>query len=269
MLRGLVTAIRTLTVLPTPGRDAARPASALPWFPLVGGLLGLLVFLPAWGLELVGDQWPEVGVYKWPAGLAALLVLFGALLTGGLHLDGLADWADGFFGAREREKILAIMKDPRKGTFGVAALVLVLLLKWAALARIVEWTGLLPWIIAVAATSRFCQVELAASLPYARAEGGTAAPFVTGARPWHRVVAFILVMAVCVGACGPAGAGAPLVGWMVMRFFRRRWRKRIGGVTGDLLGAGSELVETALLFIAAAAGPELGNWTGWMWLRVL
>jgi adenosylcobinamide-GDP ribazoletransferase len=268
-MRGLVTAIRTLTVLWVPGRDAARPASALPWFPLVGGLIGGLVFLPAWGLELAGRHWSAVGVYKWPAGVAALLVTLAALLTGGLHLDGLADWADGFFGAREREKILAIMKDPRKGTFGVVALILVLLAKWAALARIVEWSGLLPWIVAAAAASRFCQVELAASLPYARAEGGTAAPFVSGAKWWHRVVAFVLVMAVCMAACGPAGAGAPLVGWIIMRFFRRRWRKRIGGVTGDLLGAGSELVETALLFIVAAAGPELGNWTGWIWLRVI
>jgi adenosylcobinamide-GDP ribazoletransferase len=235
----------------------------------VGGLLGLALFLPAWGFSLLVMLHPPAGWFSWPAGMALLLLAMGTLLTGALHLDGLGDWADGFFGAREKDKVLAIMKDPRKGSFGVIAVVLVLLAKWAAFARLVEGSGIPEWIIAAMVVSRFCQVDLAASLPYARAEGGTAAPFVAGARWWHRLVAWLLTLAICIGACGPAGAAAPVLGWIMMRLFRRHCRRRVGGVTGDLLGACSELVETGLLLAAAAAAAELGNFTGWLWLRVL
>ena len=87
MWRGLVTAIRTLTILPIPGRDAESVAAALYWFPLVGLLVGLL----QWGLgECIGT----IAAKGWPAGAAAVVLVGGAVLTRGLHLDGLADWAD-------------------------------------------------------------------------------------------------------------------------------------------------------------------------------
>ena len=242
--RGLATAVRTLSVLPAPGRDAASLASALPWFPLVGALLGGMVWTVARG---VGALWPE--------GAAVLAVAAAAALTRGLHLDGVADVADGFGGGRDREHALAIMKDPRAGSFGVVALTLVLLLKTVAFARLAA-TGQTLWIVAAGALSRAMQVELAATLPYAR-EDGTAGAFVRGARPWHRALAHLLALAVAWTVAGPAGLAAALLAWLVCRLIGATARRRIGGVTGDVLGACSEWTETAVVFAAALAGGWL------------
>jgi adenosylcobinamide-GDP ribazoletransferase len=265
-MRGLVTAIRTLTVVPVPGPEAGRPASALPWFPLVGAALGAVAFGIARGCESLCAEGAPFHQLRWPAGVAVLVLGSWTWLTGALHLDGLADWADGRFGARDRERALVIMKDSRIGAFGAIALVLVLVAKWAALARIIEHPDLLGWLVTVPAVSRFAQVELAVSLPYARPEGGTAAAFVNGARLSHRLVALLLAAGAAIALAGPAGIGGLVVGWALARLHGRGCRRRFGGVTGDLLGAGSELIETALLFIVAAAGPALAGWTGWSWL---
>lgn len=255
MLRGLVTAVRTLTVLPFPGRDAGNPADSLPWFPLVGAALGAALYGAARLCGMLPDDGrPEL------AGLA--VALGGAMLTRGLHLDGLADWADGFGGGRDRESTLAIMKDPHTGAFGVIAVAGALLAKFAAAARLAD-SGTALWILAALVASRTVQVDLACAMPYARTEGGKAGPFVAGARPVHRVLAVVAALAVLAGALGPAGvlalAGALLIG----RIFGAWCQRRVGGITGDLLGAASEIVETALLLACAAFGKSLAGLTGW------
>jgi adenosylcobinamide-GDP ribazoletransferase len=258
MLRGLITALRTLTILPVPGRDAASFSSALPFFPLVGALVGAAL----WGLLLACGQLPDGG---WPVGAAAGAVVGGIVLTRGLHLDGLADWADGFGGGRDREGTLRIMKDPATGAFGVLAIAAVLLLKFAAVSQLATLgTGL--WLVAAAVVSRTVPVDLIVWLPYARAEGGKAAPFVRDARAGHLVLALAAAAALAVGVFGPLGAAALGAGGLLGRLFGLWCRRRVGGVTGDLLGAASELTETALLVAAAAAGGWLGAHTGWNWL---
>src|SRR5512145_1363019 len=122
MLHGLVTALRTLTILPVPGSDASDMSRALPWFPLVGCLLGFLLWGLAWGFGFMA--------VFWPGGTALVVVAASAILTRGLHLDGLADWADGFGGGRDKERTLAIMKDSHVGAFGVIALIIVLIARW-------------------------------------------------------------------------------------------------------------------------------------------
>jgi len=107
-------------------------------------------------------------------------------------------------------------------------------------------------------------VDLACALPYARAEGGKAGPFVAGARPVHRLLALVAALAVLLGALGPAGVPALAVALAVGRLFGLWCSRRVGGITGDLLGAASELVETALLVACAAFGGELVKLTGWM-----
>ncbi|MBM4143879.1 MAG: adenosylcobinamide-GDP ribazoletransferase [Lentisphaerae bacterium] len=245
MLRGLITAIRTLTILPVPGRDAEKMSASLPWFPVVGLLLGAILWAVARGaMALTPLFWPEAA--------GVLVVVGGAVLTRGLHLDGLGDWADGFWGARDKEKVLAIMKDPRTGAFGVVALVSVLLGQWVCVTRLASAGGL-EWILVAYVISRTMQVDLAVAHPYARAEGGTGAPFVAGARPKHLLVAILVAGALllAVGRGAPVCLVALLIAWLMTRLFGFRCRRRIGGITGDLLGAGSVLTETTVLFIGA------------------
>ncbi|MDI6774699.1 MAG: adenosylcobinamide-GDP ribazoletransferase [Verrucomicrobiota bacterium] len=251
MLRGLITAFRTLSILPVPGKDAERLAASLPWFPLVGLALGAAVF----GVARLFTRDPR---YFWSEAAAVVLLAVSALLTRGLHLDGLADWADGFWGARDPEQVLRIMKDPHKGSFGVIALVCILLAKWVCLARIVS-AGWEAWIVTAWVTSRAMQAVLASTLPYARAGQGTAAPFVRGARPTHGLLALLLGMALLFGwhwlwpreSMSWLWLPAVAVGWLVTRAFGLWCRHRIGGITGDLIGACSELVETAVLAVGA------------------
>ena len=242
---GLVTAMRTLTVLPWPGRDADSPAAALPWFPLVGAIIGSIVYLV---IMLLGTR------LLWADGGAALALVVGVVITGGLHLDGLADAVDGWRGGRTRERRLEIMKDSRIGALGALALVLVLLLQFVALSRL-GYSPLGTWIILPYVLARLAQVQLAVSLPYARAAGGTAEHFVTDARSGHFLAALLLAAALCGAIAGRAGLGALLLSLAATQLLRRWLRLVFGGVTGDLLGGASVALETAWLFLLAFGAP--------------
>jgi len=254
MLRGLVTALRTLSILPVPGRGAQEMASSLPWFAVAGCILGLILY----GVALLADL---AMAGAWPQGTASAVLIGGVVLTRGLHLDGLADCADGFYGAWDRKRALAIMKDPHIGTFGVAALVLVLLVRWVALARLAA-SGLAFWIVGAYIVSRLAMVELAVWLPYARPEGGTGAAFVQGAPPAHGLWALASAGILIVGGFGAAGAAALAAGWAIAAMIGLYARRRVGGVTGDVLGACCEIVETAVLILAAAFAARLPGWGG-------
>lgn len=260
MFKGLVTALQTLTAIPITGKGADRFSSAVPWFPVVGALLGAILYLIALLYVCSPLQWPE--------GAAAVVLVVSVLLTRALHLDGLADCADGFGGSREREKTLAIMKDSSVGAFGAIALVLVLLVKWTAFSQLID-KSLEVWIVAAYVASRAMQAELAGRLPYARSEGGTAGPFVEGAGMAHRVSALLIAGILLLAVCGPLGLGALLLGWIAATWFGAFCRRRVGGITGDLLGAASEIVESLILFVSAAGAGWLAAFTGWKNIIVL
>jgi adenosylcobinamide-GDP ribazoletransferase len=247
----LAAAFRLLSILPVPGRKAPgqevdEMSSALPWFPLAGAGLGGILY----GVAALADGLSGGG---WPGGVAAAVLLGSVLLTGAFHLDGLADWADGFGGGGDSQKTLAIMKDSRIGVFGAVALVLVLLIKWVLLVRLIE-SGALIWLVAAYIVSRTMQVELAAWLPYARPEGGTGEAVIQGARPAYRTWALLsaLIMLLILG--GHTGVLALGAGWAACRGFGWWCKRRVGGVTGDLLGAGSEIVEVLILALFAFPG---------------
>ena len=249
MFGGLVTALRTLTVLRMPGRDAASLASALPWFPLVGLLVGGIVGVAFLGL---------FHYLQWSTGAAALAVLISALLTGGLHFDGLADTVDGWRGGRTRERRLEIMKDSRIGAMGALALVLALLLQVVALTHLAETTPNALRLVPLAfILSRLAMALLAVSLPYARAEGGTAELFVKGARGWHFITALLSSAILCGALAGAFGLIAVVVAVLLAVTLRAWMRKNFGGVTGDLLGCACVVIETALLLASAASAPLL------------
>lgn len=229
-MRGLALAFGFLTRLPVriAHVDRSAQAASLKWYPLVGAVLGVL---------LVGAAALLHGMPALPA--AALLLVAWVALTGALHLDGLADSADAWIGGMgDRERTLSIMKDPRSGPAGVVALVLVLLLKFAALATLSNvWWLLLPPLLGRAAI-----VAWFLTTPYVRAAGLgdplRGAP-VRGCR-----IALGIVVAACI-AFGHAGVVALATAAAVAWLWRRAVVRRLDGFTGDTAGALVELVEAA------------------------
>ncbi len=239
-MRGLLTAIGFLTVLPVPGRKPwAGLADALFYFPPVGLLIGLVLL--AADLILSGP----IGPY----GRAALIVAVWAALTGGLHLEGLADAADGVLASRPVHERLEIMRDPATGAFGVIAVGLVLLLKFGLLVDLAV-TGLGPGLAAVPLAARYAVLVPMGVFPYARPEG--LGRGLTG--PARR--AALLTAAPTLGAAyllagpaGPVGQAVALIGGLGLGLFAGR---RLGGLTGDVYGAIIEMAEVCALLGYAA-----------------
>ncbi len=242
MLNGWITAVRTLTIIPVPGKDARDFSTSLYGFVWVGALLGGILY----GLALLLQSKICSG---WPEASAFLVVLAGVILTRGLHLDGLADVADGFWGGHSRERVLEIMKDSLLGTFGVVALILLLLGKWVVLVRLLS-SGQVLWLVAALIVSRVLMVDLSVRYPYAR-ESGTASQFVKGAKLTHWVSNFIPAAIILFLLLEWQGVLVLAGGWIFCWFFGQMSRRRIGGVTGDLLGACCELSEVGVLFVGS------------------
>jgi len=236
-LRNLRIAFGLMTTLPVrlpndwSAGDSGRAAA---WYPLVGLVIGALTWL-AWRGAILAFP-PSV------AGIVTLIVW--VVLSGGLHLDGLADCCDGMFASVTPERRLEIMKDPHIGAFGVIGLILVLFLKATALASLTFISSF--GIMLAASLARWC-ILVAGLLPLARPSGsGMGADFATGFRPsfilWGAIIP--LAIAFFLGIRGMlsvlAGVGATgLVLWLA--------KSRIGGVTGDVFGMIVEIVETVVL----------------------
>jgi adenosylcobinamide-GDP ribazoletransferase len=240
-LRAFFSALAFLTVIPVPqGWKTGRENGMFPAFPLAGLLIGGVLCAAA-----AGAAW----LFP-PAVAAVVLVGLAILLTGAIHLDGLADCADAFYGRRDRESVLRILKDPRVGTMGAAAVGLSLLLRAASFLSI-PGRMLLPALPIAAMLARAAVLPAMALLPYVRGESGIIhAPAVRG---WGRAAlgaAAILIALVLL----PVPAAAALAGLAVL--WRLSWKK-IGGCTGDVLGATIEIGEV-LFFIALAATEKAG-----------
>ncbi len=234
-MNGLLAALGFLTVLPVPGR---RPwpglAPALPYFPVVGLLIGLLLL----GADLL------LAAILGPYGRAALTVALWAALTGALHLEGLADAADGLLAGRPPQGRLEIMRDPAIGAFGAVAVGLALLLKFGLLADLAA-AGSRPVVVAAPLTARYAVLVPMGLFPYARPEGlgyGLAKPARRAA-----LLTAVPVLAAAYLVAGPgglAGLGLALAGSLGLGAFSRR---RVGGLTGDVYGATIEMAEVCAL----------------------
>jgi adenosylcobinamide-GDP ribazoletransferase len=255
----LRTALGLFTILPVraaPGIGRADAARAVLWLPVVG----LLLWVPAAAVLLA----VEAGGHSGPRRLLAAALAMGvlALLTGGLHLDGLADTADGLGSRRPRDEALAIMRRSDVGPFGVAALVFTVLVQITALATVAPgWPGAAA--LAVAVVTGRTAVVLAAGpgSPAARPDGfGALVAGATSARARIAAVAALLAVTVAGAAAAwggyPAvrGAVAVLAGLCAGDLLRRLARRRLGGMTGDVFGAVVELsAAVALLALALTA----------------
>jgi len=245
---GLVAAARYLTIVPIPGAAPGRAngfGGAAVWFPVVG--LGL-------GAVLVGVD--RVTALLFPSLLAALLTVTAwKLLTGGLHLDGLADCLDGLVG-RDREHRLAIMRDSRIGTFGAVGLILFLMLEIVALSGM-DWNARWRTLLVAPTIGRATPPLLARLFPAAPGEGQGAA-FAGAVRRRTAITAIIVAVVVALIAFGASGLVALALALAVALLAARFLTARVGGITGDVLGAVVEVAElTVLLTVAGWAGARL------------
>jgi cobalamin 5'-phosphate synthase/cobalamin synthase len=245
-MRLLACAFAFLTRLPVARGslfDGKTVAQSARWFPLVGAVLGAMYAAALWALA------PHV-----PASVAAVLVVaLDAALTGAMHLDGLADSADGFGGGRSREDVLRIMRDHAIGSYGAVAVVVVLGFKIAAIAALGGSVRGLSAVSLAPVLGRWAAVLLGATQPYARPteDQGTGSP-ARGMGGVELAVASIVAAAIT-AACGWRGAAAGLLAAMATGLWGRRCARRIGGVTGDTLGAAVVATECLTLLVFTAA----------------
>lgn len=242
-------AISFLTRLPVPQKfvfEAADVGRATVFFPLVGALIGLFQTgaLLAFGDAASGSVLKAVLI-------AVLLVVVNVFLTGALHLDGLADMADGFGGGREKERTLEIMRDPLIGSYGATALILLLILKICAIAALIENKTAWQFLILAPVLGRWATVPLGKFMPYARKSGGLGNA-VTDYVGWTELGGATLTTAILIFTLTDWQTGLKL--WLIVGvltiFVARLCLKKIGGVTGDTLGANTEICETAVLLAA-------------------
>lgn len=241
----LPAALGLLTRLPVPvdgARAAARGARAAWAWPLAGVAVAALA-VAAGGAAL--------GLGLPPVLAAAVVVAVQVAITGAMHEDGLADSADGLWGGWDRDRRLAIMKDSHSGTYGVIALVLSLIARWAAVAALMAAPGWGWAIVAVAATSRAGMAVLSGALPVAR-PGGLSGRV---GRPPAATVRAAVGIGFVVALVATGGSALAIAVWtaLVLAGWAAIARAKIGGQTGDILGAGQQLAEITGLCVLVAA----------------
>lgn len=230
--RELILAVQFLTRLPTPRLRNFQP-DELPrcaiHFPLVGLIIGALLVLPLLALD----------ARPWLAAVLALLVW--VWVTGALHIDGLGDVADALGAAhRSPERFLEVLKDPHIGVFGAVAIILQLLLKLVLLAEVMA-TAHPPWaIVLIPAWARWGTLWWSRQLPSLH-------PGMGERFSWTPGVAAIGGWALALGALSLWLAPVLLLALPLTLLITAYWRRRLGGISGDCLGASTEVTETALL----------------------
>lgn len=253
-MSGLRDALALLTRIPVARDepDGRSSAGVIPWFPVVGAAIGLAV----------AGTYAAATLVLPPLVSAAMAVATGVVLTGGFHEDGLADTTDAVGGSFDRREALRILRDPRLGTYGVVAVVLSVVIRVAALASLstTAAAALLP--VAHALSRAAAAGVLAAVRP--GAEDGLGARYGRTTTRMDLVPAIGIALILAAVALGPwtavvvaVAAGAAFVaGWIPIR--------RLGGITGDVLGAVQQAVEAAVL-VAGSALVARGGWSVPWW----
>ena len=236
-MKPFIAAIQFLTILPLGSRGTYAPRAMIPWFPAVGLLLGVMLALFD---RLVSGLWASPAV-------AVLDVILLMVLTGALHLDGLGDTADGLYGHRPAARALEIMKDSRIGAMALVTVVAALALKWSGLAGVTQHRFLV--LALVPAYARSAMLFGIRALPYGRSEGTGYDLFATplALRDFSGV---IVVVALSLLLGWPAlilNLAYFLLVWGTVIYYRRK----IGCITGDMLGAMAEVTESVLFLLMA------------------
>ena len=240
-MRNFISAIQFITIIPLGKAETFDPPKMIPYFPIVGILLGILVVL-----------FDHAASRLWSMPVISLLdVIFLAVLTGAFHLDGLGDSADGLLGQRSKEKALTIMKDSRLGTMGLVAIVFGLALKWAGISGLDANRTLL--LVIVPAYARAGMLFGMRFLEYGRPAGGTGVDFFKSRLEWTAFWGLTapVVLSVFLGWTAF---------WLNLSFVTLTtlliwyYKRRVGCVTGDMLGAMAEILEAGLFLLVSVGG---------------
>lgn len=245
----LLAALQFLTRVPIRLRREPSLPAAAPWFPVAGALIGLAVGAIAAGM------WHLVT----PMVAAAVAIVVGLLITGAFHEDGLADIADAFGGGWTVERRLEIMKDPRHGTYGVAALVSTVAVRIVALGSLPGPAVMLAAAVSAHTVGRAAAVGLMLAGPTARHDGlGADYTRLLGRRPAVvGIAAGLVIVTVAIGWWVAPVAAAAVVGAAAVLVLARR---KIGGISGDVLGACEQVVECATLVTIVALAARHPLW---------
>ncbi len=235
-MKHLVSAIQFLSILPLGKSAGFEPEGMIPWFPAAGLILGAMLSL----FDLAVSR-------CWPGPAAAVLdVLFLVIVTGALHIDGLGDTADGLYGSRPVEKALAIMKDSRIGAMGLVAVVCGLAVKWAGIMSLDSYRSL--FLLIIPAYSRAGMIFGFRFLKYGRPEGGTGHAFF--GEPLKISVFHGLILPVCLSFfAGWRGLWLNLIFAVSVALILMFYKRRMGCITGDMLGAMCEVTESVLFLM--------------------
>ena len=250
-MRRYLIALQFLTILPVPSPKECRAddlGRSTTWFPLVGLTIGGLLLLADLALTPL-----------FPRHLTdALLVALLALITGALHLDGLADVCDGLAARGDKQRFLAVMKDSHSGAVGVVGLILVLLLKYAALLAVPIYLKH-PVILLFPALSRFTQVLVMTGARAARTDG-LGVCFLSGISSSQLSLAAACIIPLCWLLGHTAGIAALCVTALWGIAAKRYFTNRLGGITGDIVGFSSEIAELLILLTITATTTLLARY---------
>jgi adenosylcobinamide-GDP ribazoletransferase len=236
-LTGFFTALRFLTILPVPWRREAPVGRSVVWFPVVGLVVGLALSGFNWLLRLA-----------LPGGIVSALTLAAlVIITGGLHLDGLADTCDGLAGHKTVEERHRIMRDSRVGGFGVIGIALLLLMQFAALNSLPAQITFASLVLMVVA-GRWAMVYAIFAHPYARTSGlGRAFKEETD---WKvLVIASVVTLVVAAVSLQWAGPAIMLLVWGITAALAAIFNKTFAGLTGDNYGAVNEIIQVSVLIL--------------------
>ncbi len=237
-MKRFLIALQFLTVLPIKIKSEIAKEDfgrSLLYFPVVGMLIGLVLS----GTALLSCFWPISVV-------GMLILIISIVITGGIHLDGFADTCDGFYCPRPKEKILEIMRDSRVGTMGVVGVVCLLLLKFTLIVSIPQ-NVLWKLLIMMTVFARWSQILACCTSDYAR-EGGKAKFFVEYAGKTELLVGSIFTMILFLLLMKLEGVILLVLSFLSILLFINYVKKKLGGMTGDTIGAISEIAEVAVLF---------------------
>lgn len=240
-----IAALRFLTSIPLPGKRELSPeqlGKATSFFPVAGLIIGGILVLLNWGLGFILP----------PALVNALLIAAIVILTGAMHLDGLADTCDGIAGHKSMEERWAVMRDSRTGAFGVVGIAVILLVKYVSL-NIIPEEMMIPVLLFVPVVSRWAMVYALFAYPYARPAGlGTA--FKQATR-WPQFTIATVITFVIAAALFPLFSLTGLILifgiWIITALLVIYFRYKFAGLTGDTYGAINEISEVTALILAS------------------